>query len=97
MVSVRTFPTFTFPAFVIGSGTFSPGYAKVEKSEGDILRLEADGLSVWAGLSKNQPVGGNEAWLYRFEGSITVKNPDQELLSEMHEVAQQLCMKIKRL
>jgi len=71
------------------------GFAEVETPEGEMLRMEADGLSVWEGYSKNESSGGNQAWFLYTEGSISVKNADQELLTKMHELAQQLSAKVQ--
>ena len=70
------------------------GFAEAETPEGEILRIEADGLAVWEKYSKSKR-GGNQAWFLYFEGSVSVKNPDRELLSKMYEMAQQFSAKVQ--
>ena len=64
------------------------GFAEAKTPEG-ILRIENEGLAVWEGWSKNE-VDGGMAWMSYFEGCITCKNPDEEILKKMHKIASKL-------
>ena len=46
----------------------------------------APGLAVWAAYSGHDPQG-NQAWFDWRDGRIVVKNPDQEILAKMRQVA----------
>jgi len=65
------------------------GYAEATSPNGDIIRYENEGLSVWTGYSKNGLDGG-KAWFDYRDGNIIVKNPDSEILVKMYEIAQEL-------
>jgi len=65
------------------------GYAEATSPNGDIIRYENVGLSVWTGYSKNGLDGG-KAWFDYRDGNIIVKNPDSEILVKMYEIAQEL-------
>ena len=54
-----------------------------------VLRLESDGLSVWTKYSGDGIEGGH-AWFGYYEGSIAVKNPDDEIIGKMLEIAESL-------
>ena len=54
-----------------------------------VLRLEGDGLSVWTKYSGDGIEGGH-AWFGYYEGSIAVKNPDDEIIGKMLEIAESL-------
>ncbi len=69
------------------------GYADVETPDG-ILRVESKGLSVWLSYSGHQ-VDGNMAWIDHEEGNIVVKNPDQEILKKMVQIARSLNAKVQ--
>lgn len=49
-------------------------------------RAASEGLTVWRGYSKHQEAGAQAAFLYE-DGHLLVKNPDLEVLREMHRVA----------
>jgi hypothetical protein len=54
---------------------------------GGVLRVEGEGLSVWTAYSKHGE-GGNMAWFDFAEGRVVVKNPDDEILAKMKQIAQ---------
>ena len=69
------------------------GFAEAETPEGT-LRVEREGLSVWLGYSGHEP-HGNMAWFDYFEGNIKVKNPDEEILKKMYQIARSLNAKVQ--
>ncbi|MGV6852232.1 MAG: hypothetical protein ACWA5R_08645 [bacterium] len=69
------------------------GYAEAETPDG-ILRVESEGLSVWTGYSGHEK-DGNMAWFDYFEGNIKVKNPDDEIIKKMYQIAQSLSAKVQ--
>lgn len=58
------------------------------------IRVESEGLSVWTKYSGNG-VRGNYAWFYYSRGNIVCKNPDDEILDKMLEIAEQLQAKVQ--
>jgi len=69
------------------------GFAEVTSSDGGKLRVENEGLTVWTGYQGNIE-GGNQAWFDFRNGRIVFKNPDQEILKKMLEIAGTLNAKI---
>jgi len=69
------------------------GYAETETPSGT-LRVESEGLTVWVGYS-NHDKDGNMAWFDYFEGNIKVKNPDDEILKKMYQIARSLNAKVQ--
>ncbi len=65
------------------------GYAEAATANGDIVRMELDGIAVWTAYSAHG-IDGNMAWLYPGAGGIVAKNPDPEILAKMFEIAQAL-------
>ena len=65
------------------------GCAEARTAEGPVLRIDSPGLAVWTRYSGHEE-DGNKAWFDYHDGLITVKNPDQEILSKMGLLAQQL-------
>jgi hypothetical protein len=64
------------------------GYAEAQVGDG-VLRVESEGLSVWTAYSRDG-VGGNMAWFDYRSGEVVVKNPDDEILSKMRQIAERL-------
>lgn len=64
-------------------------HAFVKTTSGEDLGVISEGLSVWTKYSRNG-FGGGYAWFSYEEGNIDVKNPDDEILSKMYEIAQAL-------
>ena len=54
---------------------------------GEILRVENDGLTVWTAYT-GHGLNGNMAWFDHRDGSVVVKNPDDEILSKMRHIAE---------
>ncbi len=69
------------------------GYAEVTSPDGAKLRIENQGLAVWTGFPGNID-GGNQAWFDFRDGRIVFKNPDQDILQKMLEIAGALNAKI---
>ncbi|BDU21695.1 hypothetical protein [Dyella sp. GSA-30] len=65
------------------------GYAEATSGNGDVLRVEHEGLAVWIAYS-GHGVNGNMAWLYPGSAGIIAKNPDEEIRQKMFEIAQAL-------
>lgn len=69
------------------------GHAEAETSNG-VLRVENEGLSVWTGYSGHEK-DGNMAWFDYSEGNIKVKNPDDEIIRKMCQIAESLNAKVQ--
>jgi hypothetical protein len=69
-------------------------YAAVELPGGKILRVEQEGIAVWLAYSQ-EGVDQNHAWFTYFKGNISVKNPDQEIINKMVDIAQALGGKVQ--
>ena len=54
--------------------------------EGNVMSYENEGLAVWVEYS-GHGVDGNRAWFDYSEGRIVVKNPDEEILGKMKQIA----------
>ena len=67
--------------------------AEVKLPDGSTLRTESEGLAVWTEYAGNE-VDGNQAWFAFRDDAIVVKNPDQDILAKMLEVAASLNAKI---
>jgi len=64
------------------------GFAEATTPDGNTLRIESPGLSVWVAYSKHEESG--KAWFDHYKDRITVKNPDEEILIKMHAIASDL-------
>jgi len=65
------------------------GYAEIQGTNGKLLRVTDDGITVWS----DHPTANGEhgrAWLHFRSGKICVKNPDQEFLAKMLSIAADL-------
>jgi hypothetical protein len=62
------------------------GYAEAEVSGGAVLRYENEGLAVWLAWSGDEE-DGNRAWFDFRKGCVVVKNPDEEILSKLVDIA----------
>ena len=62
------------------------GYAEADTAEESVLRYENEGLAVWVAYSGHDR-DGNRAWFDHRNGSVIVKNPDDEILKKMHSIA----------
>lgn len=69
-------------------------YAEVELLDGKTLRAEQEGIAVWTAYSQDG-ADQNHAWFTYFRGSIFVKNPDQEIINKMVDIAQALSGKVQ--
>lgn len=67
--------------------------AETKTDDGEVIRYENPGLAVWVGYS-NHNESGNMAWFDFREGRISVKNPDEEILRKMHQLATRLDAKV---
>ncbi len=54
-----------------------------------VLAYQNAGLAVWTAYSRHDP-NGNMAWFDYRRGEIVVKNPDEEILRKMKQVAGRL-------
>ncbi|MEO9593743.1 hypothetical protein, partial [Rhodopirellula bahusiensis] len=68
-------------------------FAEVELPDGSTLRTENEGLAVWTEYPGNED-GGNQAWFDFRHHAIVVKNPDQDILTKMLEIAARLNAKV---
>ncbi|HEY5746936.1 MAG TPA: hypothetical protein VIU12_12715 [Chryseolinea sp.] len=70
------------------------GYAEAKFGNGEVVGYENNGLVVWTSYSKSGQ-GGNYAWLDFGSGNVTVKNPDQEIINKMIDIAGLLNAKVQ--
>ena len=70
------------------------GHAETTTPDGHTLRYNSEGLAVWMGYSGNRPKG-NMAWFDFRDGDVVVKNPDEEVLKKMWQIAQSLHAKVQ--
>lgn len=70
------------------------GFAETRTPDGQVLRIESPGLAVWVAYSKHQE-DGNKAWFDHLSGSVDMKNPDEEILGKMFEIATALGGKVQ--
>ena len=70
------------------------GFAEATIYDGNTLRVESPGLSVWTAYSKHEEAG-NMAWFDHYKDRITIKNPDDEILIKMHKIASALEAKVQ--
>lgn len=62
--------------------------------EGETVSFESPGLAVWMGWSRNGD-GGALAWIDHCDGETVSKNPDEEILRKMHQIAQALGARVQ--
>jgi hypothetical protein len=70
------------------------GFAEANLPDGQTLRLESEGLSVWTGYSGHN-LNGGMAWFSYSDGNVTVKNPDDEIIGKMCAVAECIYAKVQ--
>lgn len=61
-------------------------YAETISNNGEIIRIEREGLTVWTGFP-DDGIDGNHAWFDFFNGNIVVKNPTDEIIEKMISLA----------
>jgi len=61
-------------------------FAEATTSDGEIIRLESEGLAVWTKYS-GDGINGNHAWFSYINGNIIVKNPDDEIIYKMLKIS----------
>ncbi|MEX1827166.1 hypothetical protein [Luteibacter sp. CQ10] len=61
------------------------GYAETTVGNGAVLRVKNEGMAVWTAYSKD-----NTAWIWLDSSGIVAKNPDNEILRKMFQIAQML-------
>jgi len=71
-------------------------YSSVETAttSGKTLLIENEGLAVWTKYS-GDGLNGNHAWFDYRNGNIAVKNPDNEIISKMLDIAVRLSAKVQ--
>lgn len=69
-------------------------FAEATTTNGDNLRIENEGLSVWMKYS-GDGLDGNHAWFEYAQGNIDVKNPDREIIIKMLGLAEKLNAKVQ--
>jgi hypothetical protein len=65
-------------------------FAEAEVDDGEVLRVEAEGIAVWTGHP-----GVDTAWFTLGEGTVDVKNPDESIRRKMFEVAATLGARVQ--
>jgi hypothetical protein len=58
------------------------------------LWVESEGLAVWTKYS-GDGLNDNHAWFDYRDGNIVVKNPDNEIVTKMLDIARQLRAKVQ--
>ena len=61
-------------------------YAETVSNNGETIRIEREGLTVWTGFP-DDGIDGNHAWFDFFNGNIVVKNPTDEIIEKMISLA----------
>jgi hypothetical protein len=69
-------------------------FAEATTTNGEYVRVETKGMSVWTKYSKDG-LDGNHAWFWPDNGNIVVKNPDIEIRNKMIDIAGQLKAKVQ--
>lgn len=69
-------------------------FAEAVTTSGDQIRIESDGLAVWTKYSGND-LDGNFAWFDYSNGNFVCKNPDDEIIKKMLDIAQRLNAKVQ--
>ncbi len=75
-------------------GMLLEGFAEAATPSGEKIRVESEGLSVWTAYSGHGK-DGNMAWFDLRAGCVVVKNPDEEILKKMYEIARRLGAKVQ--
>ena len=70
------------------------GFAEAKTTNGDTIKVDSKGLSVWTKYSGNG-LDGNYAWFDYSQGSIVCKNPDDEIINKMLNIAERLNAKVQ--
>ena len=70
------------------------GYAEASVGEGKVLRYESEGLAVWTTYSGHER-DGNMAWFDLRSGNVVVKNPDEEIIAKMCDIAEGLNARVQ--
>lgn len=70
------------------------GVAEATTPDGESIRYENAGVAIWTAYSRHGDLGGM-AWLDHHAGNVVVKNPDDEMLSKMREIALALGAKVQ--
>ena len=70
------------------------GFAEATNTKGDTIRVESKGLSVWTKYSGNG-LNGNYAWFDYSRGNIVCKNPDDEIINKMLDMAERLNARVQ--
>jgi hypothetical protein len=66
------------------------GFAEARLPDGVILRTESEGLAVWTAYFGQRPV-----WFDYYRGTIVVKNPDEEMVRKMYQIARTLSARVE--
>jgi hypothetical protein len=69
-------------------------FAEATATNGEYVRTESQGMSVWTKYSKDG-VAGNHAWFWPDNGNIVVKNPHAEIRNKMIDIAGYLKAKVQ--
>jgi hypothetical protein len=70
------------------------GYAEATVGDDARLRVESEGLAVWTAYP-GHGIEGNMAWFDYHSGNIAVKNPGQDILAKMWQLAQKLNARVQ--
>ncbi|WP_445503987.1 hypothetical protein [Microvirga sp. G4-2] len=70
------------------------GFAEAPLPSGGTLKIEDPSIAVWTAYSKNG-TEGNQAWIRWWGGNVSVKNPDDEILGKMLQIARSLNARVQ--
>lgn len=70
------------------------GFADAKLQGGGVLRIEDPSVAVWTTYSKNG-IDGTQAWMHWWGGNVNFKNPDEEILGKMLDVAKALNARVQ--
>jgi hypothetical protein len=70
------------------------GFAEVRTPDGEVIRIEGKGLSVWTAWP-GEHGGQGHAWMDHRGGRIVVKNPDSAILKKMCSIAERLGARVQ--
>ena len=70
------------------------GKASATTDNGDEVTYHNNGLAIWTSYSKNG-FDDNYAWFDLRGGNVTVKNPDNEIINKMIDIAGRLNAKVQ--
>ena len=69
------------------------GRVDAKLPDGDVLSYTSEGLAIWIGHPRHDPIGFRCLLDYR-DGGIHISNPDDETIDKMRQIAERLRAKV---